>query len=86
MSRVLVLYYSSYGHVEAMANAVARRRGRPVRMQSFCAWCCEPIGENYLRELTTHPSYCDHDYYVGHCKKANRMFQRHVSTRNARVS
>ena len=86
MSKVLVLYYSSYGHVEAMANAVARRRGRPVRMQSFGAWCCEPIGENYLRELATHLSYCDHDYYVGHCKKADRMLQRHVSTRNARVS
>ena len=62
MSKVLVLYYSSYGHVEAMANAVARGRGRPMRMQSFCEWCCEPIGENYLRELTTHLSYCDHDY------------------------
>ena len=37
------------------------------------------------RELATHLSYCDHDYYVGHCKKANRMFQSHVSTRNARV-
>jgi NAD(P)H dehydrogenase (quinone) len=23
MSKVLVLYYSSYGHIEAMANAVA---------------------------------------------------------------
>ena len=22
--------------------------------QSFCALCCEPIGENYLREIATH--------------------------------
>jgi flavorubredoxin len=30
MSKVLVLYYSSYGHIEAMANAVAEgaRQGR----------------------------------------------------------
>jgi len=27
--------------------------GRAPRPQSFCAWCCEPIGENYLRELAT---------------------------------
>jgi hypothetical protein len=24
--------------------------GRTPRPQSFCAWCCEPIGESYLRE------------------------------------
>jgi hypothetical protein len=33
--------------------------GRAPRSQSLCAWCCEPIGESYLRELTTHFSYCD---------------------------
>jgi hypothetical protein len=32
--------------------------------------CCEPIGESYLRELTTRLSYCDHMCYVGHCKLA----------------
>jgi hypothetical protein len=32
MSKVVVLYYSSYGHIGAMANAVAEGRGRPVRM------------------------------------------------------
>jgi hypothetical protein len=80
-----------------MSLAIARRRPvssmsgfvrsrRTPRLQSFCAWCCEPIGENYLRELTTHLSYCDHDCYVDHCKKADRMLQSHVSTRNARVS
>jgi hypothetical protein len=60
--------------------------GRTPCPQSVCAWCCEPIAESYLRELTTHLSYCDHDCYVSHCKKAGRMLQRHVSTRNARVS
>src|ERR1700730_3975040 len=27
--------------------------GRTPRPESFCALCCEPIGESYLRELTT---------------------------------
>jgi NAD(P)H dehydrogenase (quinone) len=54
--------------VEAYSLLIGRRHmrfvlvnGRTPRPQSFCAWCCEPIGENYLRELTTHLSYCDHD-------------------------
>ncbi len=40
--------------------------GRTPSPQSFCALCCEPIGESYLRELTTRLSYCDHVCYVGH--------------------
>jgi NAD(P)H dehydrogenase (quinone) len=31
MSQVLVLYYSSYGHIEAMAAAVAEGPGKPAR-------------------------------------------------------
>ena len=31
--------------------------GRRPRAESFCALCCEPIGEGYVREL-------------GHCKIA----------------
>jgi len=38
--------------------------GRTPRPQSFCALCCEPIGESYLRELTTRLSYCDHKCYA----------------------
>ena len=30
MSKVLVLYYSSNGHIEAMANALLGERGRPA--------------------------------------------------------
>jgi NAD(P)H dehydrogenase (quinone) len=37
MSKVLVLYYSSYGHIEAMANRSPRGRGRPVRMLTSSA-------------------------------------------------
>jgi len=41
--------------------------GRTPRPQSFCALCCESIGETYLRGLTTRLSYCDHKCYAGHC-------------------
>jgi hypothetical protein len=44
--------------------------GRTPRPESFCALCCEPIGESYLRELTTRLFYCDHKCYLGHCKLA----------------
>jgi hypothetical protein len=30
MSKVLVLYYSSYGHIEAMAMRLLRERGGPA--------------------------------------------------------
>jgi hypothetical protein len=42
--------------------------GRTPSPQSFCALCCEPIGETYLREIATRLSYCDHQCYRGHCK------------------
>ncbi len=35
--------------------------GRTPRPHSFCSLCCEPIGESYLRDLTTRLSYCDHE-------------------------
>jgi hypothetical protein len=46
--------------------------GRTPRPQSSCAWCCEPIGESYVRELATRLSYCDHKCYFDHCKVAVR--------------
>ena len=44
--------------------------GRRPRPETFCALCCEPIDETYLRELTTHLSYCTYECYLGHCKLA----------------
>ena len=44
--------------------------GRRPRPEAWCALCCEPIGESYLRELTTRLSYCSHECYLGHCKLA----------------
>jgi hypothetical protein len=37
--------------------------GRTPRPQSLCAMCCEPIGENYLREIATRLCYCGHECY-----------------------
>jgi hypothetical protein len=42
--------------------------GRTPRPQSSCAFCCQPIGQFYLREFATRLSYCDYTCYVGHCK------------------
>ena len=42
--------------------------GRTPRPESFCALCCEPIGETYVREVATRLSYCDHQCYLGHYK------------------
>jgi hypothetical protein len=53
--------------------------GRTPRPQSFCALCCEAIGESYLRELTTRLSYCDHKCYAGHCKLRVPALQKHAS-------
>ena len=39
--------------------------GKTPRPQSFCAMCCEPIGESYLREIATRLYYCDHTCYLG---------------------
>ena len=50
--------------------------GRTPNPPSFCALCCEPIGESYLRELTTRLSYCDHQCYLGHCKVAVQALQK----------
>ena len=55
--------------------------GRTPCPQSFCALCCGPIGETYLRELTARLSYCNHRCYVGHRKIAAPALQE-----NARAS
>jgi hypothetical protein len=42
--------------------------GRTPRQPSFCALCCESIGESYLREIATRLFYCGHGCYLDHCK------------------
>ena len=53
--------------------------GRTPRPQSFCALCCKPIAESYLRELTTRLSYCDDNCYAGNCEVTAPMLQKHAS-------
>jgi hypothetical protein len=40
--------------------------GRTPCLASTCAWCCEPIGEAYLREVPTRLPYCDQRCYFAH--------------------
>jgi hypothetical protein len=51
--------------------------GRSPRPESFCALCCEPIGESYLRDLNTRLSYCNYECYLGHCKLALSGLKEH---------
>jgi hypothetical protein len=43
-----------------LVNDRSLRRG-------FCALCCEPIDDSYLREVGTQLLYCDKVCYQGHC-------------------
>jgi hypothetical protein len=52
--------------------------GRTPRTQSFCALCCESIGENYLRDIATQLPYCNHKCYVDHCKVPVLALQYHA--------
>ena len=49
--------------------------GRNPRRESLCPLCCEPIGESYLRELTTHLSYCDCNCYVDRWEHAGAVLK-----------
>jgi hypothetical protein len=44
--------------------------GRTPSPQSRCVLCCTAIGASYLREIETQLSYCNHDCYADHCKRA----------------
>ena len=55
--------------------------GRIPEPQSFCAVCCETIGDSYLRELATRVCYCDHECYLRRFAVAAR-----ASRKRARAS
>ena len=60
--------------------------GRSLRRESFCSLCCEPIGESYLRELTTRLSFCSYDCYLGHCKPVFSVLKEHArASRRSRM-
>jgi hypothetical protein len=44
--------------------------GRSLRRESRCVMCAQPIGANYLREIGTHLTYCNHTCYADHCQSA----------------
>lgn len=52
--------------------------GRTPRPRSFCALCCEPVGQSYLREIGTRLLYCDHDCYADHCQTAVVALENHA--------
>jgi hypothetical protein len=54
--------------------------GRTPRPQACCTWCCEPIGESYLREFTTRVSYCGYRCYLDHCTSTSRGLRRAQTT------
>src|SRR6516165_4184453 len=77
----------SASRAKIVGNQFLRRRshmkfilvnGRNPRRESLCSLCCEPIGESYLRELTTRLSFCNYDCYLGHCKPAFSVLEQHV--------
>ena len=51
---------------------------RSHRQQSFCKLCCEPIVEDYLREIATRFSYCSLKCYAGHCTTAVLRLEHHA--------
>jgi hypothetical protein len=60
--------------------------GRTPSPQSFCALCCEPIGESYLRDITTRHAYCDHQCYVGHCNVTAAAIERRACQEHDRYA
>jgi hypothetical protein len=53
--------------------------GRTPRTKAFCALCCGPIGESYLRDIATQRTYCSHKCYVDHCKVPVLALQYHAT-------
>jgi hypothetical protein len=52
--------------------------GRIPNRQTFCALCCDAIGESYLRDFATGLSYCDHNCYLGDIKLAVPALEIHA--------
>jgi hypothetical protein len=53
--------------------------GRTPRTKSFCALCCGPIGESYLRDIATQLTYCNHKCYVDHYNVPVLALQYHAT-------
>jgi hypothetical protein len=55
-------------YVEGRRMKFVLANGRTPHPESFCALCCEPVAEAYLRDIATRLAYCDHSCYLGHRK------------------
>jgi hypothetical protein len=49
--------------------------GRAPRPQPSCAFCCQPIGNGYVRELATRLCYCDEQCYSSHSELTARALE-----------
>ena len=52
--------------------------GRTPRTQSFCALCCESIGESYVRDIAAQLTYCNHKCYADQYKVPVFALQDHA--------
>ena len=44
--------------------------GRTPQPLDYCAFCCTPIREGYVRDLASRFAYCRHACWGAHCKAA----------------
>jgi hypothetical protein len=51
---------------------------RHPREDACCGFCCEPIGEGYVRELGTRILYCDHTHYSAHVESSVLAIEYHA--------
>jgi hypothetical protein len=57
--------------------------GMTPRTQPFCAICCDPIEDTYLREIATRLSYCDRKCYLGRSAVIVSAFRYHAKASHA---
>jgi hypothetical protein len=50
---------------------------REPRNSTFCALCCEPICNDYVREPQTRLAYCSVEHFIGHCQVAVALLEDH---------
>jgi hypothetical protein len=53
--------------------------GRVPCAHPVCVMCEKPISPGYLREITTHLTYCNHDCYAEHCNSAIRLLESRIA-------
>jgi hypothetical protein len=49
--------------------------GRTPTPQSFCTFCCDPIGDSYLRDVSTRLPYCDQICFAMHSENPAQVWE-----------